>query len=356
MAGNCGICLAVTNLTSSWGLEKFQYNMYGNFSSAYSIGRTLGRGQFGTVKQCTRKDDGNTKYAVKCIDKSNLSLKDEESIREEIQILEYLDHPNVIRLFDSYDETNYHYIVTELMEGGELFDRIVSKTTYSEKETRDVCKIVFEAIRYCHDLNICHRDLKPENLLLFSEHDDSHHIKIADFGLARRVSPNNPNCLRTKCGTPEYAAPDVFCGKTYGVKSDMWSMGVIIFILLSGYPPFTEQSTSKLLLKIRSAKYTFDDEYWCNVSDGAKDLVSKLLVVDPQKRLSANDALNHKWMLKSDASLAKLDLGDNFENLKKFNANRKFRATARAVIMSNKLKINAILRKEKSAHDAISKQ
>jgi len=314
----------------------------------YALGKKLGRGQFGTVKQCTKKDTG-TIYAVKIIDKSNLSLKDEECIREEIKILRSLkSHPYVLNLYETYNEANYHYLITELMAGGELFDRIVLKETYSEKETRDVCKILFEAVRYCHSLNVCHRDLKPENLLLVSE-DNDYLIKIADFGLAKRVQPHNrDHCLRTKCGTPEYAAPDVLCSKAYGLKCDMWSLGVIIFILLSGYPPFSEQAFSKLLLKIRTGNYTFDEEYWSNVSDDAKDLVSKLLVVDPCKRLSAEEALKHKWMLEDGLYLAKLDLGVNFENFKKFNANRKFRATARAVMMSNKLKINAILNKEKS--------
>lgn len=146
-------------------------------------------------------------------------------------MLNELKHEHIIRLYGVYEEPSYYYLITEQMKGGELFDRIVSKSFYNEKEARDVCKILFEAIGYCHSKSIAHRDLKPENLLLQSEDNDSA-IKIADFGFAKKVL--TPNSLTTQCGTPGYVAPEILEGVAYDTKSDMWSLGVIIYILLGG--------------------------------------------------------------------------------------------------------------------------
>lgn len=214
------------------------------------------------------------------------------------------------------------------MKGGELFDRIVSKSFYNEKEARDVCTILFEAIGYCHSKSVAHRDLKPENLLLQSEDNDSA-IKIADFGFAKRVL--TPNSLTTQCGTPGYVAPEILEGVAYDTKSDMWSLGVIIYILLGGYPPFIEQNQRELFRKIRKGQYEFHEEYWGGVSKDAKDLISSLLTVDPAKRISAKEALEHKWMLTDGKKLAAQDLGTNLAEFKKYNARRKFKGAVNAV-------------------------
>ena len=265
---------------------------------------------------------------MKVVTKSKLTKEDEIALKDEIIVLRELEHQHIIRLYDVYEEKSFWYLVTEKMTGGELFDRIVSKSFYNEKEARDVCKILFEAIGYCHTNAVAHRDLKPENLLLKSEDNDSE-IKIADFGFAKKVL--TPNSLTTQCGTPGYVAPEILEGVAYDEKSDMWSLGVIVYILLGGYPPFIEQNQRELFRKIRKGQYEFHEEYWGSVSPEAKDFISCLLTVQPSKRLTAEQALKHKWMTQSDSVLAGQDLGTNLSELRKYNAKRKFKAAVNAV-------------------------
>jgi len=269
---------------------------------------------------------------VKVVTKSKLTKEDEIALKDEIIVLRELEHQHIIRLYDVYEEKSFWYLVTEKMTGGELFDRIVSKSFYNEKEARDVCKILFEAIGYCHTNAVAHRDLKPENLLLKSEDNDSE-IKIADFGFAKKVL--TPNSLTTQCGTPGYVAPEILEGVAYDEKSDMWSLGVIVYILLGGYPPFIEQNQRELFRKIRKGQYEFHEEYWGSVSPEAKDFISCLLTVQPSKRLTAEQALKHKWMTQSDSVLAGQDLGTNLSELRKYNAKRKFKAAVNAVSREN---------------------
>lgn len=287
----------------------------------------LGEGAFSVVIEATKRST-NDHYAVKVVTKSKLTKEDEIALKDEIDVLNELKHEHIIRLYDVYKEPSYYYLVTEQMKGGELFDRIVSKSFYNEKEARDVCAILFESIGYCHSKSVAHRDLKPENLLLQSEDNDSA-IKIADFGFAKRVL--TPNSLTTQCGTPGYVAPEILEGVAYDTKSDMWSLGVIIYILLGGYPPFIEQNQRELFRKIRKGQYEFHDEYWGGVSKDAKNLISSLMTVDPAKRLSAKEALEHKWMLADGKKLAAQDLGTNLAEFKKYNARRKFKGAVNAV-------------------------
>ena len=233
-----------------------------------------------------------------------------------------MKHNHIINLYDVFDEPSYYYLVTELMLGGELFDRIVTKTFYTEKEARDVCKILFDALGYCHSHAIAHRDLKPENLLLMSRNDDKN-IKIADFGFAKKVSSSK--CLLTQCGTPGYVAPEILHGVPYGVKADMWSLGVITYILLGGYPPFIEQNQRELFKKIKRGQYEFHVEYWGQISKEAKDLIAGLLTVDPDRRMSAEKALQNPWITGSDEMLDGKDLGVNLEQFRRYNAKRKVR-------------------------------
>ena len=287
----------------------------------------LGEGAFSVVIEATNKETGES-YAVKVVTKSKLTKEDEIALKDEIIVLRELEHQHIIRLYDVFEEKSFWYLVTEKMTGGELFDRIVSKSFYNEKEARDVCKILFEAIGYCHTNSVAHRDLKPENLLLKSEDNDSE-IKIADFGFAKKVL--TPNSLTTQCGTPGYVAPEILEGVAYDEKSDMWSLGVIVYILLGGYPPFIEQNQRELFRKIRKGQYEFHEEYWGSVSPEAKDFISCLLTVQPSKRLTAEQALKHKWMTQSDSVLAGQDLGTNLSELRKYNAKRKFKAAVNAV-------------------------
>lgn len=273
------------------------------------------------VKEVRSRRDGKN-YAVKVVTKSKLTKEDELALKDEISILTELKHPHIINLYDVYNESHYYFLVTEIMLGGELFDRIVTKTFYNEKEARDVCKILFDALDYCHNRGVAHRDLKPENLLLMSKHDDLN-IKLADFGFAKKVT--SEKCLLTQCGTPGYVAPEILHGVPYGTKADMWSIGVIQYILLGGYPPFIEQNQRELFKKIKKGSFEFHDEYWAQISPGATNLISSLLNVNPDKRLSAKEALSSPWFSGSDEVLASKNLGANLDAFRKFNAKRKLR-------------------------------
>lgn len=218
---------------------------------------------------------------------------DEDSVHNEVKILSEMDHPSVVKLFEIYDEPECMYLVFEIMTGGELFDRVVEKENYSEKEASDTIRPIVDAIRYCHDLGIVHRDLKPENLLYESESEDAI-IKISDFGLARFL--HNNSFATTACGTPGYVAPEILEGKGYGKEVDYWSIGIILYILLCGFPPFYDDNNANLFEAIKTGTFEFPSPYWDDISDLAKDLISKLLIVDPKERLKADQILEHPWV------------------------------------------------------------
>jgi len=298
----------------------------------YKLQRELGSGSFSTVREGINKQT-NERFAVKIVKRMDLPLEDEEALIEEVTILRGISHPNIIKLFDFFEEKHFYYLVTELMQGGELFDRIVKKTFYNEKEARDLVKILLSAVKYCHDNDIVHRDLKPENLLLSSAEDDAS-IKIADFGFARLLRGNT---LTTQCGTPGYVAPEILNGVPYGKSVDMWSCGVITYILLGGYPPFHDEKQSNLFAKIRSGSYEFHPEYWQNVSKDAQDLIKKMLTVDIAQRITAEAACNHPWVQADADVLAKRGLDGNLTELRRFNARRKFRSGVKAIVAANRM-------------------
>lgn len=304
------------------------------FDELYRLKGVLGTGAFSTVREGYHRSNTSVGYAVKCINRKKLSEEDEAALLDEVSILQELKHQHIIRLFDFFEETSTYYLVMETMRGGELFDRIVAKAYYNEKEARDTCKIVLEAVQYCHENHVAHRDLKPENLLLQSDVDDSL-VKIADFGFAKKVYA--PNSLTTQCGTPGYVAPEILEGTAYDERADMWSVGVILYILLGGYPPFIESTQRDLFRKIRKGEYEFHEEYWGTVSAEAKELISSLLTVDATHRLTASQGLRNSWILGDDAVLAAKGLNDNLEKLRNFNGKRKFRAAVSAIMAANKL-------------------
>jgi len=271
---------------------------------------------------------------VKCVTRSKLTEEDTAALLDEVSILKELQHEHIIRLYDFFEEDATYYLVMERMTGGELFDRIVAKAYYNEKEARDVCKILLQAVEYCHRNNVAHRDLKPENLLLVSDDDDSM-VKIADFGFAKKCL--GPNSLKTQCGTPGYVAPEILEGGSYDLRADMWSVGVIIYIMLGGYPPFIETNQKELFRKIRKGEFEFHEEYWGTVSQDAKDLISTLLCVDPDDRLTAKECLFNKWVMYPATVLELKSLGVNLEELRKFNAKRKFKAAVKTIVAVNKL-------------------
>jgi calcium/calmodulin-dependent protein kinase I len=304
------------------------------FDELYRLKGVLGTGAFSTVRAGFHRSNTDISYAVKCINRKKLSEEDEAALLDEVAILKEMKHSSIIRLYDFFTEPATYYLVMERMRGGELFDRIVAKAYYNEKEARDTCKIVLEAVGYCHSNHVAHRDLKPENLLLLSEDDDSA-VKIADFGFAKKVYEHNS--LKTQCGTPGYVAPEILEGTPYDERADMWSVGVILYILLGGYPPFIESTQRDLFRKIRKGDYEFHEEYWGTVSTEAKELISSLLTVKCEDRLTASDAMENSWILGDDNKLAKRDLGANLEKFRNFNAKRKFRAAVATVMAVNKL-------------------
>lgn len=270
-------------------------------TDCYNIGKELGRGAFAVVKVATHKKSGR-RYAVKIIDRLNMGENHEVSLEREIDIMRQVDHPNVIRLRQVFQDKKNVNLVMELVTGGELFDKIVEKGNYSEKDSALLVHKMVEAMKYLHALGIAHRDLKPENLLLKTK-DTLTDVKIADFGLSRIV--NESAIMRTACGTPTYVAPEVLQNTGYGPEVDMWSIGVIAYILLCGFPPFFGDTVPEMFEQIMAGSFDFPAEYWGDVSKEAKDFISKLLVVSQKDRLSAVKALEHPWLKNAAAASAK---------------------------------------------------
>jgi len=269
--------------------------MKGNFYTRFDLGKELGRGKYGVVKEAIDKTTGEV-LAVKIVSKSKLGKVELESIKDEVKILQTMDHPNIIKCYGKYEDADNFYIATELARGGELFDRICKKQYYTESEAAKCIKTIAEALQYCNEKGVVHRDLKPENVLLQSMSDDTT-IKLADFGFAKEIDPNGEGYeLQTSCGTPGYIAPEILMRKPYGKEVDMWSLGVIAYVLLCGYTPFNHSNQSKLFKMIKKGEYQFDAEYWEGVSDDAKSFVAGLLVVDPSGRMTANEVLSHGWL------------------------------------------------------------
>ena len=287
----------------------------------------LGEGAFSKVYYCVDKKTDEA-YACKIVDKTDLPAEDEQALRSEVDILRSLNSPYIVKCVDFFDEADTIFVVLEFIAGGELFDRITKKTVYNEADARLLVHTILLAIKACHVKNVVHRDLKPENLLLKSP-DDDNDVKLADFGFAAYAADDR--CLSEACGTPGYVAPEILQGVLYGRPSDMWSMGVITYILLGGYPPFYDNDQKSLFRKIKGGSFDFHPNFWKGVSAEAKDLISKLLVVNPDKRFTVQQALMHPWLRKTDADLAGHSLNDQLLELRKFNARRKFRAAVKAV-------------------------
>jgi len=307
-------------------------NSESKIEDEYELGAELGKGAYGVVYKAKQIKDGNF-YAVKRIQRKDLKPDDEEDIQREVEILGKLKHKYVLTLIDYFKTPEVHDIVTEMLEGGELFDRISAKHFYTEKEAKEVMHICFSALRHIHENNIVHRDLKPENLLLLSKSDDMH-LKIADFGLAGQIKGSN-GMLVGIAGTPYYMAPEMVSKKPYSYPADVWSMGVICFILLGGYPPFQGDNMGKLLTRIKKADYAFDPKYWGGISADAKDLIAAMLTLDPSKRITIKNAMEHKWIRTSDEALAAKSLAINHAEFRKYNARRKLKAAVDVVMVMN---------------------
>lgn len=261
------------------------------------VAKELGHGHYGVVRKCQNRETKEW-FAIKSIRKSKVSKI--EVLLREIRILEEVDHPNIINLLEVHEDVKYLHLITELCTGGELFDRIIAKTNseeghFSEKDAASLIRSILNAIKYCHEeKQIVHRDLKPENFLFESKDEDSN-IKIIDFGLSRH-DDQAFGVMQTKVGTPYYVAPEVL-KREYTKSCDIWSIGVITYILLCGYPPFYGDSDAQIFDSVRSGTFDYPSPDWDDISDSAKDFIKSLLKLDPSKRLTANQALEHRWLL-----------------------------------------------------------
>jgi len=287
------------------------------FTDQYELGRFLGKGAFSIVFEAKHKKN-KTIHAVKIIKKDLVKAdsRSQERLKNEIEILQSISHPHIIPLHNILETPINLYLIMELVKGGELFDKIVSKGYYSEKEAASVIKNVISAIDYLHRSNIAHRDLKPENLLLKEE--DETHVMISDFGLSRVLG--DTSMAYTACGTPYYVAPEVVLGKGYGKEVDLWSIGVITYFLLAGFPPFMGDTLREIVNQITNLDYEFPSPYWDLVSNNAKNFIRGLLTLDPNVRLTSQQALNHPWIQNpGNANLQNLQPGAS--NLKRMTVN-----------------------------------
>ena len=261
--------------------------------SLYSVGETLGRGTFGTAKRVKDLQNGDT-LCVKSIAKRKLVRKEDiDDVKREIQIMHHLAGvKHIVQLHGAYEDKNNVHLVMELAEGGELFDRIVAHAAYSEKDAAAICRTMLEMLQECHNLGVMHRDIKPENFLLRDKSDNAE-LMLTDFGLSRFVKPGVP--LNEIAGSAFYIAPEVL-RRNYGIEADVWSIGVILYILLSGAPPFWGENEPRIFDAILKADLDFCTEPWPAVSDDAKEVISGMLTRDPRQRWTIPQVLNHKWM------------------------------------------------------------
>jgi len=310
----------------------------------YILKDVLGTGAFSQVRLAESKESKEL-YAIKVIDKKALKGK-EDSLENEIRVLRRLHHPNIVELLEVHEEKTKVYLVMELVTGGELFDRIVEKGSYTEKDAADLIKQVLSAVAYMHSSGVVHRDLKPENLLYHSAEEDSK-IMISDFGLSKM---EDSGIMATACGTPGYVAPEVLAQKPYGKEVDVWSIGVISYILLCGYPPFYDENDANLFAQILKGEFEFDSPYWDDISLEAKEFIRKLMCVDVDKRLTCEEALEHAWI-----SGAKGDRNIHASvsaQLKKNFAKSKWKQAYHAIAVSRQMKLLALNSSNRSSRES----
>ncbi|BFG29963.1 hypothetical protein CerSpe_162360 [Prunus speciosa] len=300
-----------------------------DISVQYDLGRELGRGEFGITYLCTEASSGE-KFACKSISKKKLrTAVDIEDVRREVEIMRHLPpHPNIVTLKDTYEDEEAVHIVMELCEGGELFDRIVARGHYTERAAASVMRTIVEVVQMCHKHGVMHRDLKPENFL-FANKKETASLKAIDFGLSVFFKPDEQ--FNEIVGSPYYMAPEVL-KRNYGPEVDIWSAGVILYILLCGVPPFwaeTEQGVAQAIIR---SVIDFKRDPWPRVSDNAKDLVKKMLDPDPKKRLTAQGVLDHPW-IQNAKKAPNVPLGETVRaRLKQFSIMNKLKKRALGVI------------------------
>ena len=299
------------NPTIKFGKKNFVGKSEGLFLDNYDVIKQLGKGGYGKVYEVKNKKSGEIRA---CKHLSKLILKDLEKFEREINILINSDHPNIIKIYEVFESQRSLYIVMEECKGGELFDRIIehieSKKMYSEKDAAEMIRQVMSAVEYCHNNGICHRDLKPENLLYLNKGPEKDNpIRVIDFGLSQMISSEKK--LKTKVGTAYYVSPEILQGN-YTEKCDIWSAGVILYIFLSGDPPFNGPSDSAIYGKIAQMKFNFPEKKWKNISNDAKDLISHMIAPE-NVRYSAKEVLAHPWFKNAtDVPLSSLNFNSDF--------------------------------------------
>ena len=294
-----------------FGKDNFINNRSNNLKEHYEVVKQLGKGGYGKVYQVRNKKTGDL-FACKKL--SKLDINNLPKFEREINILMKTDHPNIIKLYEVFETKNSLYLIMEECHGGELFDRILehieNEEMYTEKEAAEIIKQVMSAVEYCHNNDICHRDLKPENLLLLKKGNEKNNpIKVIDFGLSQTL--NIKKILSSKVGTAYYVSPEILAGK-YNEKCDIWSVGVILYVLLSGDPPFNGPSDGVIYSKIKKMKFTFPPNKWDSISKEAKDLLSHMLAPE-KERYNASQVLSHPWFkIINEIPLEKLNFKSQF--------------------------------------------
>ncbi|KAJ1374984.1 Calcium/calmodulin-dependent protein kinase type II [Parelaphostrongylus tenuis] len=307
------------------------------FSDNYDVKEELGKGAFSVVRRCVHKATG-IEFAAKIINTKKLSARDFQKLEREARICRKLQHPNIVRLHDSIQEESFHYLVFDLVTGGELFEDIVAREFYSEADASHCIQQILESIAYCHQNCIVHRDLKPENLLLAKVGQDTE----AWFGFA---------------GTPGYLSPEVLKKDPYGKPVDIWACGVILYILLVGYPPFWDEDQHRLYAQIKAGAYDYPSPEWDTVTPEAKSLIDSMLTVNPKKRITADQALKVPWICNRERVASVMHRQDTVDCLKKFNARRKLKgAILTTMIAARHLSSRNLLNKKEGGPPSTIKE
>ncbi|XP_075864642.1 death-associated protein kinase 1 isoform X1 [Microcebus murinus] len=311
-----------------------------NVDDYYDTGEELGSGQFAVVKKCREKSTG-LQYAAKFIKKRRTKSSrrgvSREDIEREVSILKQVQHPNVITLHEVYESKTDVILILELVAGGELFDFLAEKESLTEEEATEFLKQILNGVYYLHSLQIAHFDLKPENIMLLDRNVPKPRIKIIDFGLAHKIDFGNE--FKNIFGTPEFVAPEIVNYEPLGLEADMWSIGVITYILLSGASPFLGDTKQETLANVSAVNYEFEEEYFSNTSALAKDFIRRLLVKDPKKRMTIQDSLQHPWIKPKDTqqALSRKASAVNMEKFKKFAARKKWKQSVRLISLCQRL-------------------
>ncbi|XP_057176458.1 calcium/calmodulin-dependent protein kinase type II subunit delta isoform X10 [Triplophysa rosa] len=292
------------------------------FTDEYQLYEELGKGAFSVVRRCVKLCTGQ-EFAAKIINTKKLSARDHQKLEREARICRLLKHPNIVRLHDSISEEGFHYLIFDLVTGGELFEDIVAREYYSEADASHCIHQILESVSHIHHHDIVHRDLKPENLLLASKCKNAA-VKLADFGLAIEVQGDQQAWFGF-AGTPGYLSPEVLRKEAYGKPVDIWACGVILYILLVGYPPFWDEDQHKLYQQIKAGAYDFPSPEWDTVTPEAKNLINQMLTINPAKRITAQEALKHPWVCQRSTVASMMHRQETVECLKKFNARRKLK-------------------------------